>query len=854
MDPIEIVNQCYNRLPIYLKNCPWSATDHGRAILTTEQQLDAYIAAYGEMHVVKCRAALQNFPFNNLNLNFEIFDWGCGQGLATLSLLEFLKERNLLGRLNAITLIEPSTIALIRAKNWIEQSVSPGVRVKAINKAIPTNIDSELNDIVCDSHVSINLFSNVLDIMDLSLFWLANKASSMANTNYMICVGPNFSKNTRIKDFCGYFNPQSYFSNIEANLYAYTTRTHHPYSCETKCFVHNKQTPIDNHYKEHAQIQKITDDYEYAIECYRGVVNDRVLSFYNNLKNECGSTFNVFIRPKIGIDTPDVILANNIKGIVIINVCDNIDNLEKCIDQVENIKGYLFNTHLRTIKMDSIINRSVYGCVKTALFFPNSTKESVEAKLHELNVSKNKHLKSTKYKDYFEYLMRLFPEDSLSNRINSLSSHNFKFDYYDELIKIITGYWHSYKEGDTSFRLSDKQKDIVRSSNNRLRIKGVAGCGKTQIIANRAVEKHLQTGEKVLIITFNISLIQYIRMRINQVPADFSTNMFEITNYHQFFISMANRYSDNSLSLADFDNPQYFAPYAQITERYKTILIDEVQDFKTEWLSSIINYFLATDGSVSVFGDGEQNIFERKVEQETKMPSIPSFSGRWNEVNDRISMRIINPDIAELSHKFATTFIDKNIQPLSITNQLVFEKYWIKYWNVGKGKSSYTLNQNINWILSNYNIDPRKVTILSESINILRDIEKEYINSTHRFTMTNFETAEQYEQLIEKQHSPTLLQKDLKDIRRTAKTHFTTDYNGIKISTIHSFKGWESDTIILLLQPEMKTDESYEGYSIQERENIPALIYTALTRARYNLFILNLGNEKYHSFFRINIQ
>ena len=91
----------------------------------------------------------------------------------------------------------------------------------------------------------------------------------------------------------------------------------------------------------------------------------------------------------------------------------------------------------------------------------------------------------------------------------------------------------------------------------------MAGCGKTQTVANRAVEKHLQTGDKVLILTFNISLIQYIRMRINQVPADFSTSKFEIANYHQFFISMANRYSSRMFNLSDFDDPNYFASCAE---------------------------------------------------------------------------------------------------------------------------------------------------------------------------------------------------------------------------------------------------------------------------------------------------
>ena len=71
----------------------------------------------------------------------------------------------------------------------------------------------------------------------------------------------------------------------------------------------------------------------------------------------------------------------------------------------------------------------------------------------------------------------------------------------------------------------------------------MAGCGKTQVVANRAVERFLKTGKKVLVITFNISLIQYIWMRIRQVPADFPTNFFEVVNYHQFFRSKANLYS-----------------------------------------------------------------------------------------------------------------------------------------------------------------------------------------------------------------------------------------------------------------------------------------------------------------------
>lgn len=856
---LKIVEQCYNKLPANLRNCPWIATDHGRLVLQTEEQMDAYLAAYGEMHIVKCKAALQNFPCNNpddeiYKHNYEIFDWGCGQGIATLTLLEFLRERKLLGRLNGITLIDPSTIALNRAQKWVQQNAGPAIKVKAINCPIPQDENTIIENISCNSYISINLFSNILDIRSLSLTWLARKTALLGTINYMICVGPKFSENTRIKDFCGYFNPSTYFSNIESYRYAYTSDTHHPFSCETKCFVHMKSANLNNNYSECATSVELIDDYDYAIECLSSIVDKKTLDFYHKVRNECSSAYTIFLRPSIGIDTPDVVLANISHGIIIINVCNDHTNLESEYKRVENIKSYIFNTHLKSIKIDSILNKSIYGCVKTALYFPNSSTKEVDEEIEKLNKAINEKInKSESDKDYFDYLIRLYQTDDFKVNLNKIYTRNFKYDYYAELVKIIVGNWHSFKDGDTNFHLTKRQEEIVRNDKNRLRVKGVAGCGKTQVVANRAVEKHLQTGDDVLILTYNISLIQYVRMRINQVPADFSTAKFHITNYHQFFLSMANRYSDESLSLEDFDAPDFFAPYSSVIPKYRTILIDEVQDFKTNWLRSIFTYFLTPDGTISVFGDGEQNIYSREYEADTRMPVIPTFVNvPWTHMSERITMRIINPEIAKLSFLFAKEFVDSTMQPISLPNELVFEKYWIKYWNVGRNKNALSICQNIKWIIQEHQITPRNTVVLSESINILRDIQKYYTDESHSCT-TNFETAEQYEELRKSQHSPTLFQKDLKEIRRAAKTHFTTDCNDLKLSTIHSFKGWESETIILLLQPEMEENSVYEGYFIQERENIPALIYTALTRAKCNLFILNLGNDKYDIFFKNNI-
>lgn len=60
----------------------------------------------------------------------------------------------------------------------------------------------------------------------------------------------------------------------------------------------------------------------------------------------------------------------------------------------------------------------------------------------------------------------------------------------------------------------------------------------------------------------------------------------------------------------------------------------------------------------------------------------------------------------------------------------------------------------------------------------------------------------------------------------------------IKLSTIHSFKGWEIKNLFLIIEKD--EDDSFIS---------PELVYTALTRCQFNLFVINIGNDLYNNFF-----
>lgn len=85
--------------------------------------------------------------------------------------------------------------------------------------------------------------------------------------------------------------------------------------------------------------------------------------------------------------------------------------------------------------------------------------------------------------------------------------------------------------------------------------------------------------------------------------------------------------------------------------------------------------------------------------------------------------------------------------------------------------------------------------------------------------------------------------RDFEALERTRKQLFTTDKRCLKISTIQSFKGWESPSVIVIL------DNDFISKGTNFDPMSPQTIYTAITRARENMYIVNIGNNSYHNFF-----
>lgn len=209
-DAIKIAE---NLVPLRYKDRPWSILDHGRRVLSTEDELDCYMAAYGEMHRLKAFHALSLMPFNELNEGVEIVDYGCGQGLASMCFIEKMREKKCLNRLRKITLIEPSTVALHRAEINLHQALKGELNceIVKISKYLPSSSpsDNEIKRLDVECPIVIHLFSNVLDIAAIDLKKTATLISSSGYKHYVLCLGPANCEEHRVDAFIRYFNPDN---------------------------------------------------------------------------------------------------------------------------------------------------------------------------------------------------------------------------------------------------------------------------------------------------------------------------------------------------------------------------------------------------------------------------------------------------------------------------------------------------------------------------------------------------------------------------------------------------------------------------------------------------------------------
>lgn len=267
----DIIQVSLRYIPEPFKSFPWAYRDsegrtleHGTAVLETEEQCCAYMAAYGPMHRHKLIRALDEneFPYKNLNNGVEIYDWGCGQGIGTVAIIEKLRQYGWLSKLKKVTLEEPSNVARQRAVLHVRQALGGhNIEIIDVPYYLPSDYGDNSNSITkidVNEPCAIHIFSNILDIEAVSLKGVSKMITSSGTQHIALCIGPANLNESRINTFSYYFKKEGLHVFTE---FRDTNFGRHPsgraYGCLIKSFSYSltRNSDILQKYRYFAPIQ-----------------------------------------------------------------------------------------------------------------------------------------------------------------------------------------------------------------------------------------------------------------------------------------------------------------------------------------------------------------------------------------------------------------------------------------------------------------------------------------------------------------------------------------------------------------------------------------------------------------------
>ena len=863
----DIIDYCHNALPLEYKGRPWTHPElrHGINLLASDIALNCYMSAYGDMHVTKCRAAMMNFPFNDIRGSIEIVDWGCGQGIGSATIIEVLRQRDLLQWLRKVTLIEPSHSAIERANDNIRTLTHGTVEIDVKNLFLPINGIAEgetLSPIGYRYNNVIHVFSNILDVTTIDLGAVARMVASAHGKHFVLCIGPKNGAAYRLEKFCSVFGEQNYFSQIDSVRYARTKRTAHSYTCMTRCFEYNGATIDLNRLALAGEgHEAIYNEYDLRLQIQNHVLSPQKARVAWRLENILSVDDIMYIDAVVNEVAVDFIIVRPNKGVLLLNVFEQ--NLNECTlsenKKELDVHGQLYQSPIDLISlcqssikdgieellMSTIEDKRNFNLIKKVVVFTENSFDEIRAFF-----GNEGHIVNFTFVFGKEFIGSRDVTQNLYDTIGFLYN-NVAFDdvVRRKLAKIISPSWHSYQEGRIDIRPIGAQRRLAESSTTQQKISGVAGSGKTQVLAFRAVNAMKRTGGDVLVLTYNITLANYLKLRLSEIREDFSWEKIDVYPYHQFFRIRAAE-CQRHVEFGSYQDETFF-DNSRSHKKYSAVFVDEVQDYTTEWLRIIMqNFLLEPNCELVVFGDPKQNVYQRPLDANGDI-RLGVIGGQWNR-QLTTSRRFTNPRLANLATSFQAQFManlpsDNIAVENAMPNTLNFQI--LTYIDLRQNNSSDAIMANIINIISNDNNDARDFVVLASSTKLLRSIDTLYRQRTSEQTEITFisneslERLKQIHQVTDERLANWKFNRDFETLERTRKQLFTTDKRCLKISTIQSFKGWESPSVIVILESD------FALHNTAFRPMLPQTIYTAITRARESMYIINIGNDTYHNFF-----
>ncbi|MDO9278260.1 MAG: NERD domain-containing protein/DEAD/DEAH box helicase [Polaromonas sp.] len=555
--------------------------------------------------------------------------------------------------------------------------------------------------------------------------------------------------------------------------------------------------------------------------------------------NQCLSPkWEIYIQPHLNGLRPDFVLLNPDVGIAVFEVKDwdlsamqygvlaregkapllwaEKDGTRFSLQKENPIeKIYLYRKELFEIYCPRLKQGAGFAAITAGVIFPYCTQQQ----LLTLFAPSLEYREMTKFPAYspisgtesinFADLDQIFPESK--RRTSQVMNESLTKDLRNWLLEPDFSVTQR-----TPIELDKYQLSLItsRTQSGYRRIRGAAGSGKSLILAARAAEL-LKQGKRVLVVTFNITLLHYlmdVAVRYSGGSGKTRTNITWL-NFHAWCLRIcmdndadaeykailghANRHDSLNVKLPALVTS--LLSDAVDSELYDAVLVDEGQDFRPLWWDAL-RLVCKPGGEMLLVADETQDIYGTASSWTDEAMTGAGFSGPWAELGG--SYRMPEPALA-LAANFAAHFLPEGARIVPRSTQMVVALEpcylrWVQY--AGSDDAQICCDEILGLFTraGSERLSVADATFLCDKkslgYEVISLLGKKGIRCVHTFD------------------------QDEKESRRQKVGFYMGDAR-VKATTLHSFKGWEAKTLVV-----------YMGRNITP--GALALLYTGLTRLK----------------------
>jgi len=577
----------------------------------------------------------------------------------------------------------------------------------------------------------------------------------------------------------------------------------------------------------------------------------KVFNIFNEGLNE---DWEIYVQPHLNNLRPDFVLLNPKVGVAVFEVKDwDLEAMEYLLERSKHGIPHLFGKRNgKKFRLENPVDKLILykqeihdlycprlktstgiACISAGLIFPEAPREQVTTLLRE-SLEFNSLTQWTQYSPVSgrdevneANLKLIFPESArTSSRIMN-----------PDLAKDLRNWLYEPEfsaEQRQPLRLDKRHEEIAftRTQSGYRRVKGPAGSGKSIVLAARAAQL-LNEGKDVLVISFNITLLNYLKDLAVRWPVARNSVRSDVTwlNFHQWCKRVCvqagaqhlykalwrEHFSSNEemdeVQIQDADETlaeklpkmvsEVIERHSDLLSHYDAILVDEGQDLRPSWWN-VLRKLRRLDGEMLLVSDTSQDIYETARSWTDEAMLGCGFRGEWFRFEG--SYRLPTA-LLPLLKRFANAFLpdDLRVSPEEVEQSDFLEKVeepcklrWVQTSDVDA--LNIVLEEILNLAPS---ADPNPlpipdITFLCGStkfaLGIIRELEERNIHVIHTFNPSDYKDA------------------------RKRKVHFYKGDARIKVTTLHSFKGMETRALVIFLSKKSSSD--------------PALAYTGMSRLK----------------------